>query len=68
MSLENLEKFQLFVWQNPALQKELQNIPERDVFIARVVELGAQSGFEFTAGEVLEMMRENQRTWIERWI
>jgi hypothetical protein len=50
------------------LQKELQNIPERDVFIARVVELGAQSGFEFTAGEVLEMMRENQRTWIERWI
>ena len=68
MSLENLEKFRQFIWENAARQKELQNFRFQPEFIAAVVEAGKSAGFEFTPAEVQEIMNDNRRLWIERWI
>lgn len=68
MSAENLQQFCLLVLNNQALQKKLREIGDRAQFTARVIELGARHGFEITAGDVEQALRENRRLWLERWI
>jgi hypothetical protein len=68
MSKENFEKFREIVFQNVDLQEELRRYVEREAFIKRVVELGAEKGFQFTAETVQEVLNENRRAWIQRWI
>ena len=68
MSLEDFEKLREFVLQNKDLQEELQKITERDAFISRLIEIGAESGLHFVDEDISNVMRENRRVWIERWI
>jgi hypothetical protein len=68
VSLENFEKLRQIVLQDVDLQKQLQEITERDTFISRLVEIGRARDLQFESEDVLEAMRENRRVWVERWI
>jgi hypothetical protein len=68
MSKENLERFCLLVLRDSELQNQLKELIERGAFINKILELGAQSGFEISREDVERQMRENRRLWNERWI
>ncbi len=68
MSKENLQQFCLLVLRDSALQDQLKNIIERDEFIKKVCELGANSGFEILREDIEIQMRENRKMLNERWI
>lgn len=68
MSLENFEQFKKLVLQDLDLQRNLQNISDRELFVAEVVKIGGEQGFNFSEETILNVMRENKQMWIERWI
>lgn len=68
MSQENLQGFCFFVLRDLQLQDQLQSLTDREEFIAKVIESGANFGFEITREEIELQMRENRRLWNERWI
>ena len=68
MSKERLEKFCLLVLSDLSLQSQLKNINERDEFIRKVCELGANSGFEISREDVESQISENRRLLNQRWI
>ena len=65
---QDLEKFREIVFGDEALELQLREINDRDQFVRRVVQLGAERGLYFTEADVEEMMRFYQRTWFERHI
>ena len=68
MSKENLNQFCISVLADLELQKQLRKLTDRDEFIAHVIELGKESGFEISREDVDSQLRENRRQWYERWI
>jgi hypothetical protein len=68
MSKENLNQFCLLVLSDLNLQNQLKNLIEREDFIAQVIKLGKQLGFEIMREDVELQLRENRRLWHERWI
>ena len=52
MSREALGKFYAEVMKDRALQDQLKVAGPRDEFVARVVRVGGQRGYQFTAAEV----------------
>jgi hypothetical protein len=68
MSQEDFEKFRLVVLENLSLQRHLREFGEREEFIRRTIEAGAECGFDFTTEDVQNAMRAARRDWIERWI
>lgn len=68
MSQDTFEQFRQLVLQELLLQKELVEIDERDIFIARVVELAAEKKLEVTNADVEEALRASRRAWLEKWI
>lgn len=68
MSKENLKEFCRLVLNDSEIQKHLKNLTDWDEFIFKVVELGANLGFEITGEEVERQMRENRSLWYKRWI
>lgn len=68
MSKENLNQFCRLVLSELSLQNQLKDLIEREDFVAQVINLGAQSGFEITREDIEWQLRENRRLWHERWI
>lgn len=68
MSQENFEQFQTLVLSDSALQNRLRSIAERPLFDQRVIELGAECGFELKIEDIETAMRQSRRAWLERWI
>ena len=68
MLQDSFEQFRQTVLDDPALQAQLQAMADREVFVARVVQLGAEQGYCFTSEDVVAALRENQRVWLERSI
>lgn len=66
--IEDLEKLRRIVFENAALQKNLQAISGRDEFINRVLEIGKENNLNFTTEDVFQAMNEYRRVWLERWI
>ena len=62
------ESFFRQVLSDESLQEKLRDIEDLDVFIVRVVELGAEQGFTFTAADVAAALSQGRRAWIERTI
>lgn len=54
------------VLQDPALQRRLHNIEERESFIAAVMEVASETGHAITRAQIDEAMRERRRRWLER--
>jgi hypothetical protein len=65
---DNFAHFYRQVLDDLSLQEDLRALDDGKEFVARVVELGAENGFIFTAEDVQETIHENNRAWIERWI
>jgi hypothetical protein len=68
MSKETLEQFCLLVLRDSMLQNQLKGLADRDEFIKKLIETGAQAGFEISRADVENQMRENRKLWNERWI
>jgi predicted ribosomally synthesized peptide with nif11-like leader len=68
MSREALEQFRSQVLENPALQEKLLSVSDRESFCLRMIQLGAELGFNFTTEDVEAALRDGQRSWVERWI
>lgn len=65
---EDFEKLRQIVLRDVELQRELREISAQDEFVSRVVAMGAAQGLAFVEDDVLEAMRQNRRSWLERWI
>lgn len=61
MSLQDLTKLREIVFENEDLQKSLQKIKERDLFILRLIEIGEKFDLRLEREEIIEKMRENQK-------
>lgn len=64
----SFEAFRKQVLQDTALQARLRDITDRRLFIATVVALGQEWGYQFTAEDVTQAMHASRRAWQERWI
>lgn len=60
------EQFRRRVLADPALQTSLQAYGERAAFSTAVVQLGAQHGYRFSAGDVDAAMQAGKRAWRQR--
>ena len=67
VSLQALEQFRRTVLRDAALREALGEAADLRSFLSLTVRLGAERGFDFTAGEVEEALREARRAWAERW-
>ena len=67
-SPEALKRFCDVVFQDAELQQKLTQIIDRTLFIGLVVRLGEEHGFYFADGDVADVLRDNRRAWIERWV
>ena len=68
MSVESFEQFSELVCTDAALQERLRAAADEDSFLALVVRLGAERGYDFTAADVRAAMQAARRVWIERWL
>lgn len=68
MSKENLNQFCRLVLSDLNLQSQLKDLIEREDFIAQVIKLGADSGFEILREDIELQLSESRRLWHERWI
>lgn len=48
------------------LMTRLRRPLDRDAYVAKVVEAGAECGFRFEAIDVWNALREGERTWLEQ--
>ncbi|HBB31860.1 MAG TPA: hypothetical protein DDZ80_27220 [Cyanobacteria bacterium UBA8803] len=58
MSLESLEQFYQRILEDQALQEQLQACPDEESVIRVAVQLGEESGYDFTAAEVRQKIEE----------
>jgi hypothetical protein len=68
MSHETLEQFRQLVLDDMALQERLRAVPVRAEFITLTLQLGAERGYDFTVDDIEDVLRANQRAWLERWL
>ena len=52
MSSQNLEKFYRFLDQHPEIRSQLSDVADRADFTKKMVHLGSENGFDFTAKEL----------------
>jgi hypothetical protein len=65
---EALLRFCQHVLAAPGLFARLCAEKERDAFAARMVELGREQGYCFTANDVIDELNATRREWLERGI
>lgn len=68
MSKENLNQFCLLVLSDLNLQNQLKDLIDHENFVARIIELGANAGFEIVREEIDWQLLENRHLWHKRWI
>ena len=61
----SFENFRDIVLADEAMQKDLRGLPDRKEFIARVVELSREHGFELSSDDIENEMRLGSRVWTE---
>jgi|KBSSwiStaDraftv2_1062776.scaffolds.fasta_scaffold766352_2 hypothetical protein len=61
----SFEKFRDLVLADETMQKELRGLSDRKEFIARVVELSREHGFELSSDDIENEMRLGSRVWTE---
>jgi hypothetical protein len=68
MPLAEFERFRMEVLSEPSLQQRFIGLESKEEFAARLVESGAERGFEFTASDVEEALRASRSEWVLRWV
>ena len=61
------DRFRRLVLGDPSLQARLLEVEDRSEFTKLVLNLGAQLGAQFTAGDVDGAFQAARRAWLERW-
>ncbi len=64
----DLERFRELVLRDFALQEQLREPADAHSFVALVLQLGRERGFDFTEDDVNAAMQAGRRVWMERWI
>jgi predicted ribosomally synthesized peptide with nif11-like leader len=59
--------FRQRVFADPALQDRLRSVSQSDAFVALVVQLGIENGFEFAGEDVAAAMKRGQTAWLTGW-
>ncbi len=59
----DLQRFRRLVFEDSALQEQLREIDNPDVFTALAVKLAAENGYCITAAEIDETMRRTRQRW-----
>lgn len=65
---EDFQKLREMVLKDVCLQKNLQAIMNQENFIKTLVELGREYDLQIENEDILRVMQENRRVWVERWI
>jgi aspartyl/asparaginyl beta-hydroxylase (cupin superfamily) len=71
MSLSSKESFDRFcqiVFEDLALQEQLREETDKELFAALLVELAKERGYIFGVDIVKEALRASKRAWFQRWI
>jgi hypothetical protein len=68
MDLEALDCLREAVVDDDHLRSQLLSARDRVGFIAKVVEIAQSRGFELSADEVSEALRDERRQRYERWV
>ena len=68
MSSNGWITFRDHVLADTELQSELRNVGDKMKFIHRVIATVESKGFDVTADDVEEALKQGRRAWIERWI
>jgi hypothetical protein len=63
-----LDRFCSAVLDDATVRADLASIEDQDIFVARVVELGATRGFIFTADDIQDAMQETRRRYNGRFL
>ena len=65
-SPEALRRFRAVVEQDDALQEDLRDIMDRELFVSRLVKQGASRGCHFAEADVEEALQAERRVWLDR--
>jgi hypothetical protein len=65
MAQKEFEKFRALVLRDVSLQKRLRETPDRELFIALTIQLGAEHGCSFNTNDVEEALRAARRERVE---
>ena len=68
MSSNGWENFRDYVLADSELQSEFRSVGDKIKFIQLVTATAESKGFDVTADNVEESLKQGRRTWIERWI
>ena len=63
MSHEQLDEFRDLVLHDAELQAQLHSIVDRRVFIERLLQLGAERGYQLTTEQIETALAEARRAW-----
>ncbi len=65
-SPEAFRQFRAVVEQDEALQEDLRDITDRELFASRLVKQGASRGCHFAEADVEEALQAERRVWLDR--
>lgn len=68
MTQEDFENFRQIVLRDLSLQARLRSVTERSLCIQKIIEAGAENGFEITREDIEEALYQSRREWREKWI
>ena len=68
MSQESFEQFRQAVFRDAALQRRLRETKDKDSLYSLTLQLGAERGHTFDAGDLENALREGWLAWLNRWI
>lgn len=63
-----MQRVQAVVRNEPALQAELRRAPDRDAFVALVIERSRERGIAIGAAEVAAELEAAKRVWTTQWL
>ena len=61
----DLDTFVRSILSDSAFELQLRDITDRNEFVSKVVELGSQTGYDFSISDVEEEMRRNRQQWLK---
>lgn len=64
---KQVRKFHQLVIENPSLQERFRQASDRATFVALAVQVGAEYGYHFTAGEVEDYINLNFLTLMRQF-
>ena len=68
MPASGFDAFRQLVLSDAALQEELVGVPDEKSLFDKVLALGQERGYCFSAQDLENAVRANRRGWLERWL